>query len=81
LKEQCHTTLSFLSLYNYVATKVEVFNEETSQLETLRLLEKGKLPFFDDTEKEMTDKELNDLNMWMYMKDKFNISNEAWREF
>ena len=27
LKEQCHTTLSFLGLYNYVATKVEVFNE------------------------------------------------------
>ena len=29
----------------------------------------------------MTDKELDDLNMWMYLKDKFNISNEAWREF
>ncbi|KAK2551045.1 hypothetical protein P5673_028102, partial [Acropora cervicornis] len=28
-KEQCHTTLSFLGLYNYVATKVEVFNEDT----------------------------------------------------
>ena len=29
----------------------------------------------------MTDKELDDLNMWMYLKDKFNVSNEAWREF
>ena len=67
LKEQCHTTLSFLGLYNYVATKVEVFNEDTGQLETFSLLEEGELPFFDNTEKEMTDKELDDLNMWMYL--------------
>lgn len=29
----------------------------------------------------MTDQEVDDLNMWLYLKDKFNISNEAWREF
>ena len=81
LKEQCHTTLSFLGLYNYVATKVDVFNEDTGKLETFSLLEEGELPFIDNTEKEMTDKKLDDLNMWMYLKDKFNTSNEAWREF
>ena len=32
LKEQCHTTLSFLGLYKYVAIKVEEFNEDTSKL-------------------------------------------------
>lgn len=67
MKEQCHTTLSFLGLYNYVATKVEVFNEDTGQLETFSLLEEGELPFIDDNAKEMTDKELDDLNMWMYL--------------
>ena len=81
LKEQCHTTLSFLGLYNYVATKVDVFNEDTGKLETFSLLEEGELPFIDNTEKEMTDKKLDDLNMWMYLKDKFNTSNEGWREF
>ena len=81
LKEQCHTTLPFLGLYNYVATKAEVFNEDTGKLETFSLLEEGELPFIDNTEKEMTDKKLDDLNMWMYLKDKFNTSNEAWREF
>ena len=81
LKEQCHTTLPFLGLYNYVATKAEVFNEDTGKLETFSLLEEGELPFIDNTEKEMTDKKLDDLNMWMYLKDKFNTSIEAWREF
>ena len=79
LKEQCHTTLSFLGLYNYVATKVDVFKEDTGKLETFGLLEEGELPFIDNTEKEMTDKD--ELHMWMYLKDKFDISNEAWREF
>ena len=61
-KEQCHTTLSFLGLYNYVATKVEVFNEDTSKLESFSLLEGGEPLFIDDSEKEITDKELDDLN-------------------
>ena len=51
LKEQCHTTLSFLGLYNYVATKVEVFNEDTSKLESFSLLEEGELPFLLMTQK------------------------------
>ena len=63
-----------------MATKVEVFNEGTGQLETFKLVEDGELPFIDDTEKEMTEKELDDLNMWLYLRDKFNISNEAWRK-
>ena len=80
LKEQCHATLSFLGLYDYVAIKIEVYNEDTGKHETLSLLEEGELPFTDNKEKEMTDEELDHLNMWMYMKDKINISNEAWRE-
>ena len=31
--------------------------------------------------KETTDQEVDDLNIWLYLKDKFNISNKAWREF
>ena len=62
LKEQCHTALSFFGLYNYVATKVGVFNEDASKLESFGLLKDGELPFIDDSEYEITDKELNDLN-------------------
>ena len=32
LKEECHATLSFLGLYDYVATKIEVYNEDTGKL-------------------------------------------------
>ena len=67
-KEQCHTTLSFLGLYNYVATKLQDFSEDTNKLETFSLHEEGELPLIDDSEKEMTDKKLDDLNMWMYLK-------------
>ena len=28
-KEDCHSALSFLGLYNFIATKVEVFNNDT----------------------------------------------------
>ena len=31
-------------------------------------------------EKEMSQDEVNDLNLWLYLKDRFNISNEAWHE-
>lgn len=80
LKEECHATLSFLGLYDYVATKVEVYNEDTGKHETFRLLEEDELPFTENEEKEMTNQEVDDLNMWLYLKDKFNISNEAWHE-
>lgn len=43
--------LSFLGLYNCVATKVEVFNEDTGKLETFSLLKEGELPFIDKYKK------------------------------
>ena len=81
LKEHCHTTLSFLGLHNYIATKVEVYNEDTCQMETFNLLEEEELPFIESGEKNITGQELDNLNMWLYLRDKFNICNEAWREF
>lgn len=30
--------------------------------------------------KELTNDDLDNINMWLYLKDKFNISNEAWHE-
>lgn len=53
LKEECHATLSFLGLYDYAASKIEVYDEDTGKLETFRLLEEDELPFTDNEEKEM----------------------------
>ena len=55
LKEQCHITLSFLGLYDYVATKIEVYNEDTGKHETFSLLEEGELRFTYNEEQEMAD--------------------------
>lgn len=38
LKEECQTTLSFLGLYNFIATKIEVLNTDTNQYETFNLV-------------------------------------------
>ena len=29
---------------------------------------------------ELTDGDLDNINMWLYLKDKFHISNEIWHE-
>ena len=34
----------------------------------------------DNDSTELTDENLDDGNMWIYIKDRFNISNEAWHE-
>ena len=33
-----------------------------------------------EEDKEICEVEVNNLNMWLYLKDRFNISNEAWHE-
>lgn len=45
LKEECQTTLSFLGLYNFIATKIEVLNTDTNQYETFNLVGEGELTF------------------------------------
>lgn len=41
-KEDCHSALSFLGLYDFVATMVEIFNNDTQQYETISLIEEGE---------------------------------------
>ena len=80
MKEDCKATLSFLGMYNFIATKVEVLDNETQQYETISLIENGELQLLDTEPKELTDSDMDDINMWIYIKDKFNLSNEAWHE-
>ena len=80
LKEECQTTLSFLGLYNFIATKIEVLNTDTNQCETFNLVGEGERTFTGSDPKELTNDDLDNINMWLYLKDKFNISNEARHE-
>ena len=80
LAEDCQVTLSFVGLYNFIATKVEVFNEDTQSYETFNLLD-------DDSELELTgeqekldDQDIENINLMLYIKERFNISDMAWHE-
>ena len=76
-KEDCHSALSFLGLYDFIATKVEIFNNDTQQYETISLVEEGDLQLLETEPNELTDNDIDDINMWVYLKDKFNISKRS----
>lgn len=80
LKDECQTTLAFLGRYDFIATKVEVFNCDTNQYEMFELVSDGELKFKGNESHELTDSDIDDVNMWLYLKDKFNIADEAWHE-
>jgi len=79
-KDDSHSALSFLSLYDFIAAKVEIFNNKTQQYETISSVEEGEWQLLDTEPNELTDNDIGDINMWVYVKDKFNISYEAWHE-
>lgn len=42
--------------------------------------ELNELPQDNGNDKGISEAEIDKMNMWLYLKDKFNLSNEAWRE-
>ena len=40
LKDRCYSTLRFMGEYDFIATKVEIFNAETPEYDTLHSLMK-----------------------------------------
>ena len=57
-----------------------MLNTDTNQYETFNLVGEGELTFTESDPKELTNDDLHNINMWLYLKHKFNISNEAWHE-
>ncbi|CAB4028420.1 Hypothetical predicted protein, partial [Paramuricea clavata] len=80
LKEQCQTTLSFLGQYDYVPSRIELYNHNTGMVESFNFIEDDEFQPNHETSKEISEADMDKMNMWLYLKDKFNISNEAWRE-
>ena len=67
-------------MYDFIATKVEVLNSDTNQYETFNLVVDGELDFAENDPEVLTDDDLDNINMLLYLKDKFNISGVARRE-
>ena len=66
-------------MYDFVATKVDVYNYETNSYEILNLSEGCKID--PELEKEVLDKnDLDELNMMLYVKWKFGNSNQAYHD-
>ena len=57
-----------------------MLNSDTNQYETFNLVGDGELTFTESDPKELTNDDLDNINMWLYLKDKLIISNEAWHE-
>ena len=67
--------------YDFVTTKVEIFNAETQKYDTLQLIDENELPFIESNPKTLNSDEIDDINLWIYIKDKYNISDQAWKEW
>ena len=70
----CETSLSFLGLLNFTAIKVEVFNGETQNYETINLIDEDGMITSSRTET-LTDEETDEINLLLYTKERFNVSN------
>lgn len=56
-----------------------MFNENTQQYETVNLLGEEEIHTSSHTET-LTDKEIDEINLLLYTKERFNVSNEAYNE-
>ena len=82
-KQECQSALSFLGLYDLVPTKVECFNFEHQHYDTISLIDDDEYVPLVDTNKTsltLTNEEVDLATHLLYIKDKFHISDEAWKE-
>ena len=62
-----------------MATKLEILNENTHKYETLTLVDEENIQTSSPTE-ELTDEDIDEINLLLDTKERFNISNEAYHE-
>ena len=43
-------------------------------------IDENELPFTERNPKTLNSDEIDDINLWIYIKDKYNISDQAWKE-
>ena len=81
MKNQCETVLSFVGQYEFAPSHIELCNLSTGETETFFLEESDAHSSQGSGEEiKADDEQVNELNMWLYIKDKLSISNEAWHE-
>ena len=43
-------------------------------------IDENELPSTESNPKTLNSDEIDDINLWIYIKDKYNISDQAWKE-
>lgn len=68
-------TLSFFGQYDFIPSKIELFNCDTGDVESFDLLDVTLLllPNFDETE--APNSEIDDMNIWLYVKNMFRMKH------
>ena len=81
-KKECQSALSFLGLYTKWSTKVEYFNFEHQRYDTISLIDDDEyVPLVDTNKTSFTLTQMRKLTLLLiYIKNKFHISDEAWKE-
>ena len=75
LKEQCQRTLSLFRQHDFIPSK-EIFLTATVVLWKVDLLDNDTTELLNSAETQVPKNEIDDMNMWLYVKDKFNKLNE-----
>ena len=61
MKEECEATPTSFRMYKFVASKVEVFNDDTEQYKTFDLIDKDHMPPSGSNSSDLTDAQVNDI--------------------
>ena len=84
IKSECQVALDFLGLFDLIPAKVEFYNHIDGAYESVCLINENELEssFMHDLEvtDEITDEQLDNVHLLLYIKDKFQISDKAWHE-
>ena len=73
IEKKCKEKLLFMEHFNFKATTLDIFNESKNTMEAIKLLDEEITPM-------PTIENLDDVNMVLLVKDKFNISDAAFKE-
>ena len=75
----CEASLSWLDQDGYEPLSVEVRNRETGNIEKISLKRHDMEELF-GSESSITESEMDELNMMLYVKDRYNVSDGAYHE-
>ena len=75
--DSCSESLSWLETEDYTPTRVKVRNSKTGETELLQLDSNCLL----DTDKTISEEQENIVNMFLYVKDRHNVSGDAYHEW